>query len=266
MCEIPGLISLQSSCFAGFNFLICFEKHFLYKRETRRKVEYINQAVVWVLSFIPALEISPLLSVSTSPQCGGRKVERGKHTNLFPISILISAENDVLWPVISFNRFVWVIIMDIVISLQRDSSRWMWREGVGERGGQREDGQWDMAAAAVQSLQWHSSICRAAALVCPTLISAGGDWQPCAGPSNNPACTFSISFPSWHIQLSRKKSSDPSLSSIPSLSGLIMSVGKKNRLIIFFSSKGKSQRTSVSLQRLWMCTLESLKASRKLGL
>lgn len=97
-----------------------------------------------------------------------------------------------------------------------------------------------MAAAAVQSLQWHSSICRAAALVCPTLISARSDWQPRAGPSNNPVCTFSISFPSWHIQPSRKKkSSDPSLSSIPSLSGLIMSVGKKKQVDFSFPRKVK---------------------------
>lgn len=71
-------------------------------------------------------------------------MEREKHTNLFPISFLISAENDVLWPVISFSSFIWVIIMDIVISAEPDTSKWKWADGGGEgrRGeeGQQEDG------------------------------------------------------------------------------------------------------------------------------
>lgn len=53
-------------------------------------------------------------------------------------------ENDVLWPVAISNTFIWVIIMDIVISSEPDTSRCMWAEGGGEgRGeeeGQQEDG------------------------------------------------------------------------------------------------------------------------------
>lgn len=75
------------------------------------------------------------------------KVEREKHTNLFPISFLISTENDVLWPVISLNSFIWFIIMDIAISSEPVPASGSERTeegggGEGRRGreGQKADG------------------------------------------------------------------------------------------------------------------------------
>lgn len=106
------------------------------------------------------------------------KVEREKHTNLFPISFLISAENDVLWPVISFNTFIWVIFMDIVISSEPDpaSGSGQAEEGRGEEG--RVSRRMDIKIWREQS---HYSdipfIWRGAGPIGPTLISARGDWQ-----------------------------------------------------------------------------------------
>lgn len=109
------------------------------------------------------------------------KVEREKHTNLFPISFLISAENDVLWPVISFNSFIWVIIMDIVISTEPDTSKWKWADG-GGRGGEEGRG----GSAGGWTLRYDGSTIITVTFLhpprhCPcrpTLISAYCDWQP----------------------------------------------------------------------------------------
>lgn len=153
--------------------------------------------------FLPPLgEILPFL-VLISPQCRRKKSSEEKHTNLFPISFLISAENDVLWPAISLNSFIWVIIMDIVIFSEPDSSRWMWAEGRGG-GATRVSRRMDV------KLWWgcgHYSDIPLFATVLPLSADfnlSRADWQPHRGPFTDPAWTFTISFSSWHVYLSRK--------------------------------------------------------------
>lgn len=146
------------------------------------------------------------------------------------------------------------------------------REG-GKRGGVRGRMDTEIWPWPVMSLRRHSSGCP-----CPPDFNLGprGDWQRRRGPSANPALHFQHFISQSPHPAVKEKSSDPSLSSIPSPSGLIMSWwrGKKTLSppLPHPSSKGKHCRTSVSLRRLRMSLFffffeffESLQETGSLG-
>lgn len=127
-------------------------------------------------------------------------MEREKHTNLFPISFLISAENDVLWPVISFNSFIWVIIMDIVISSEPHPASGSEQTEERRGGARRVSRRLDIKIWGEQS-HYSDIPLSVEALPLSADFNLSPWWvaAPHQAPSNNLAWTFTISFSSRHV-------------------------------------------------------------------